>query len=100
RGGGLLVREERTWPAGATWPCSKRRTRSGALEVRCNEVQVGEVDGLERAEADTLQLRGERPRVAHEHNRQAIGPEILTRNALNVVHGDHIHALAERLQLF
>src|SRR5919201_5104775 len=62
------------------------RARALALEISRCQIEVPQLDSLEAAKADAAQLRFERRRVAHEHDRQAIGLQIRARDPLDVVH--------------
>ena len=73
---------------------ARRRRKSAAVRSRS-----GRFDDLEVAEADALQLLDEALRVAHEHDRQPIGPEVLPRHALDVVRRDGVDPLAVVLDL-
>ena len=84
----MLMRKGRR-PTSARQACARPqcfgRGAGGAAEVGGREIEVGQVDHLERAEPDALQRVGERGGVAHEDDGQPIGPEILPRDTLDVV---------------
>src|SRR5256885_1234826 len=57
------------------------------LEIGGGEVEIRELHRLVFAEADALQLRGERRRIADEHDRQVIRLQVEARDPLDVVDG-------------